>query len=79
MSAYVTYNIKAIDRHGEVLGQLPVRSVSMPDRDQSLALAREAFGEDATSTLTSRSVPAKIGRITPASRLTVSARVKVLA
>ena len=79
MSAFVTYNLTAIDRHGVVLGQLPVRAVCMPTRDQALDLVRERFGEDATAVEAVRSVPAKIGRVTPASRLTVSARVKVLA
>lgn len=79
MSAFVTYSLKAIDRHGEVIGKRDVRAVCMPTRDECLALVREQFGEDATAVEAVRSVPAKIGRITPASRLTVSARVKVLA
>ena len=79
MSALVTYDIKAIDVLGEVVGTLPVRAVCMPTRDQSLELAREAFGQYVGAVEVKRSVPAKIGRVTPASRLTVSARVKVLA
>jgi len=79
MSALVTYNLTAIDRHGVVLGQLPVRAVCMPPRDQCLELVRERFGDVAAAVEAVRSVPAKIGRVTPASRLTVSSRVKVLA
>lgn len=80
MSAYVTYNLKAADVDGVVLGQLDVRAVCMPDRDHALELAREKFGDVVGSVECKRSVPAKIGRVTPAARrTTVSARVKVLA
>jgi hypothetical protein len=80
MSAFVTYNLTAIDAHGVVLGQLPVRSVSMPARDHCLELVREQFGDRATAVECVRSIPARIGKVTPASRRhTVSARVKVLA
>ena len=80
MSAYVTYNLTAIDAHGVVLGQLPVRAVSMPPRDQALDLVREQFGDVACAVECVRSIPARIGKVTPAARRhTVSARVKVLA
>lgn len=79
MSAYVTYNLTAVDTHGVVLGQLPVRAVCMPTRDQSLDLVREAFGDVATAVECVRSIPARIGKVTPAARRTVSARAKVLA
>jgi len=80
MSAYVTYNLKAIDTDGVVLGQFPVRAVCMPDRDQALELAREQFGDVVGGVECSRSIPARIGKVTPAARrTTVSARVRVLA
>ena len=79
MSAFVTYNIKTYDVHGEVMGTLPVRAVCKPTIDQSFELARERFGDDVGATEVTRSVPPKIGRVTPAARISVSARVKVLA
>lgn len=80
MSAYVTYNLKAVDQDGVVLGQLDVRSVCMPDRDHALEMAREKFGDIVGGVECKRSIPARIGKVTPAARRhTVSARVKVLA
>jgi len=79
MSALVTYDIKGFDSNGELLGKFPVRAVCKPQRDELLDLAREHFGEDVTAAEVQRSVPAKIGKYTPAARRTVSARVKVLA
>lgn len=79
MSAYVTYNLTAVDADGVVLGQLPVRAVSMPEPHQALELVRERFGDVACGVEARRSIPARIGRVTPAGRMTVSARVRVLA
>jgi hypothetical protein len=50
----------------------------MPTPQQALDLAREQVGEDVMAAECQRSVPAKIGRVTPTTRR-VSARVKVLA
>lgn len=78
MSAYVTYNVRAFDANGEQVAMFPVRAVCMPTGDEALALARENVGEDVMAAEAHRSVPAKIGRVTPATRR-VSARVKLLA
>lgn len=80
MSAYVTYNLKAADVNGVVLGQFPVRAVCKPTPDQALDLAREQYGDIVGGVTCERSVPARIGKVTPAARrTTVSTRVKVLA
>lgn len=78
MSAYVTYDIRAFDADGEQVAKFPVRAVCAPTGDQALALAREHVGEDVMAAESHRSVPPKIGRVTPVTRR-VSARVKVLA
>lgn len=78
MSCYVTYNLRVIDVQGEEMGTLPVRAVCAPPQGLALELAREAFGKYVGGVEVQRSVPAKIGRITPAV-VHVSARVKVLA
>ena len=78
MSAYVTYNVRAFDANGEQVAMFPVRAVCMPTGDEALALARNEVGEDIMAAECQRSVPAKIGRVTPATRR-VSARVKILA
>ena len=79
MSAFVSYNIKAFDVNGETVGTFPVRAVCKPEGWQSLDLAREHYDDSVSAVEVQRSVPAKIGRVTPAARRTVSARVKVLA
>jgi hypothetical protein len=79
MSAYVTYNVKAFDANGETIGSFPVRAVCKPEGYQALDLAREHYDDSVSAAEVERSVPAKIGRVTPAARRTVSARVKVLA
>lgn len=78
MSAYVTYDIRAFDANGEQVAMFPVRAVCKPTPDQCLDLARERLGFDIMAAEGSRSVPPKIGRVTPASRR-VSSRVKILA
>jgi hypothetical protein len=78
MSAYVTYNVRAFDADGQQVAMFPVRAVCMPSPQQALDLAREQVGEDVMAAECQRSVPAKIGRVTPTTRR-VSARVKVLA
>jgi len=78
MSAYVAYDITAVDRDGNVIGRRSVRAVCMPTRDESLELAREQYGDDVTGTTTVRSIPSRIGIRTPAARRTVSARAKVM-
>lgn len=79
MSAYVTYNLKSFDSNGEVVGTFPIRAVCKPEGYQALDLAREHYDDSVMAVEVERSVPAKIGRITPAARRTVSARAKVLA
>lgn len=79
MSAFVTYNVIAFDADGQRLGLFPIRAVCMPEGWQALDLAREHFDDSVSATEVERSVPAKIGRVTPAARRTVSARVRVLA
>lgn len=78
MSAYVAYDITAVNRHGVVLGLRSVRAVCMPTRDESLELARELYGDEVTGTTTVRQTLSRIGIRTPAARRTVSARAKVM-
>ena len=78
MSAYVTYNVRAFDADGQQVAMFPVRAVCMPTPAEALALAREQVGEDVMAAECQRSVPPKIGRVTPTTRR-VSARVKILA
>lgn len=79
MSAFVSYNVIAFDADGQRLGLFPIRAVCKPEGYQALDLAREHYDDSVSAVEVSRSVPAKIGRVTPAARRTVSARVKVLA
>lgn len=78
MSCYVTYDIRAFDADGQQVGMFPVRAVCKPTPGQCLDLARDHFGFDIMAAEGQRSIPAKIGRVTPATRR-VSARVKILA
>jgi hypothetical protein len=78
MSAYVTYNVRAFDADGQQVAMFPVRAVCAPTPQQALDLAREHVGEGVMAAESQRSVPPKIGRVTPATRR-VSARVKLLA
>lgn len=79
MSAYVAYDLTAVNRHGVVLGRFSTRAVSMPDRDTALELARERYGDEVAAVDCVRTPQSRIGKITPACRrYTVSARVKVM-
>lgn len=77
MSAYVTYMVTVFDADGVELGSFPVRAVCPPTADQAMELATEQYG-NASAVEVRRSIPAKIGHVTPAARR-VSARVRVLA
>lgn len=77
MAAYVTYNVTTFDSNGERLGVFPVRAVCAPTLGQALGLAIERDTR-ASAVEVIRSIPAKIGRHTPATRR-VSARVRILA
>jgi hypothetical protein len=79
MSAYVTYDLTGFDTDGLRVCTMPIRAVCKPEGYEAVALLREKFGDDVAAAEIARSVPAKIGRYTPASRRTVSARAKVLA
>lgn len=79
MSAYVTYNVKGFDADGLAVCTLPIRAVCKPSGPEAIGILREQFGESVTAAEVERSVPAKIGKYTPASRRTVSARARVLA
>lgn len=78
MSCYVTYNVRAFDADGQQVAMFPVRAVCKLTAGQALELAREQVGEDVMAAECQRSVPAKIGKVTPSTRR-VSARVKILA
>lgn len=79
MSCYVTYDITGFDANGLRTCTMPVRAVCKPQGHEAIAILREKFGDDVSAAEVQRSVPAKIGRYTPATRRTVSARAKVLA
>lgn len=76
MSAHVTYNVSPFDANGEALAVFPVRAVCAPTLDQALGLAVERDDRSAAVEVV-RSIPAKIGHHTPATRR-VSARVRIL-
>ena len=79
MSAFVTYDVTGFNADGLKVCTMPIRAVCKPQGHEAIAILREKFGDDVTAAEVQRSVPAKIGRYTPATRRTVSARAKVLA
>jgi hypothetical protein len=79
ISAFVTYDIAGFDADGLKVATMPIRAVCKPEGHEAIAILRERFGEVVMAAEVQRSVPAKIGRYTPATRRTVSARARVLA
>lgn len=62
MSAYVSYSIAGFDATGEQVTEFPVRAVSKPAQATANALAQEV-NPSVVTTLTTRSIPARIGHM----------------
>ena len=79
ISAYVTYDLIGFNADGLKVCTMPIRAVCKPQGHEAVAILQEQFGDDVMAAEVKRSVPAKIGKYTPATRRTVQARAKVLA